>query len=372
MNLSELSPINFATADPQELDLQIVSTVENLLGRTLARGDPLRLFLRGLEAIIIQQRLLIDETAKQNLLAYSTGNFLDHLGALVGCERLSASKAVTTVEITLSTARQTSTTIKKGSRLTAGDEIYFALDDDVIFVAGETTKTCKATCTAEGESGNGYAPGELNKIVDPQAFLLSIVNTTTSEGGADTETDDNFRERIRLAPESFSCAGSKGSYIFHAKSVSQLISDVAVDSDTPGNVQVYILLKDGQIPGEEILSAVNEHLNAKTVRPLTDNVTVLPAQVVEYDLNVRYWTARSNAVQAAAIVDAATAAVQDYVDWQRSKMGLDIVPDELIHRLINADIKRCEIDSPQFTKINAHEVAEPSNVNVEFAGLEDD
>lgn len=245
MNLSELSPINFAQADSQELDLQIVSTVENLLGRKLERADPLRIFLRGIEAIIIQQRLLIDETAKQNLLAYSAGENLDHLGALAGCERLAESAAVTTVEIKLSAARQTSTTIKKGSRLTADDEIYFALDDDVIFVAGETVKTCKATCTVEGESGNGYAPGELNKIVDPQAFLLSMVNVTTSEGGADIESDDNFRERIHQAPESFSCAGSEGSYIYHAKSVSQLISDVAVSSDVPGNVQVYVLLKDG-------------------------------------------------------------------------------------------------------------------------------
>lgn len=107
-------------------------------------------------------------------------------------------------------------------------------------------------------------------------------------------------------------------------------------------------------------------MNAKTVRPLTDNVEVLPAQIVEYDLNVRYWIARSNAVQAAA------SAVEDYVAYQRSKLGLDIVPDELIHRLMSVGVKRVEIDSPNFTVLNNFQVAVPSNVNVTFAGLEDD
>ena len=97
MKLSDLPKINFATADPQQMAIEVVSTVEKLLGRTLERADPLRIFLRGVEAIIIQQRLLIDQTAKQNLLAYATGDYLDHLGALVGCTRLGASSAVTTV-----------------------------------------------------------------------------------------------------------------------------------------------------------------------------------------------------------------------------------------------------------------------------------
>lgn len=372
MRLKDLPAINFATADPQEMAVEVVATVENLLGRKLERADPLRIFLRGIEAKIIQQRLLIDETAKQNLLAYSAGNNLDHLGALVGCERLAESSAVTTVEITLSTARETSTTIRKGTRVTAGDEIYFATDDDVIFVAGETVKTVKATCTTTGESGNGYAAGEINRIVDPQAFLLSMVNITTSEGGANVESDKSYRERIHEAPEAYSCAGSEGAYIYHAKSVSQLISDVAVDSDVPGNVQIYPLMKGGELPGEEILQAIDEYLNRKTVRPLTDNVFVVRPTVQNYSLVARYWIARSDAVQAAAIEDAAKTAVTEYVEWQREKLGRDLNPSELIYRLKKIGVKRVEVTSPQFTVTNNFTVAIPSTVNVTFAGLEDD
>lgn len=372
MKLNELPPINFATADPDGLELEIVAKVEELLGRKLERADPLRLFLRGVEAIILQQRLLIDETAKMNLPAYSKGDCLDHLGALVGCERLKASRAVTTVEITLSTIREKSTIIRAGTRITADDKIFFALDDDVIFLAGEETKTAHATCTIYGETGNGYAAGELNKIVDPQAFLKSIVNLTTSEGGADVESDDFYRERIHEAPEAFSCAGSEGAYQYHTKAVSQLISDVAVDSSVPGKVEIYPLLKGGQLPGTEILEAVDEHLNARTIRPLTDLVSVEVPHVIEYNLEVRYWVSRSDAIQAATIDEAAQVAVQDYIDWQREKLGRDINPSELTKRLMNVGVKRLEINSPTFTPLDKFSVAIPSTISATFAGLEDD
>lgn len=372
MKLSELTTINFATADEQELESAAVALVEELLERKLERADPLRIFLKSLIAIIIQQRLLIDQTAKQNLLAYAEGDYLEHLGALVGCERLPASSAVTTVAVTLSTVREVSTTIRQGTRITADDTVYFALDEDVIILAGEISATAKATCTVTGEVGNGYAAGEINRVVDPQAFLQSIVNITTSEGGADVEADDAYRERIHEAPEAYSCAGSEGAYIYHTKSVNQLIVDVAVDSDVPGNVQVYPLMKGGELPGEEILSAVYDYLNDKTVRPLTDNLFVVAPTVAEFALDVTYYVARSDAIAAAAIDEAAQQAVADYVEWQRAKLGRDINPTEIIYRLKNAGVKRVEIRSPVFTATDKFTVAHATTINAVFGGLEDD
>lgn len=372
MALKNLPEINFATADPQAMAIEVVSTVESLLGRTLERADPLRIFLRGVEAIIIQQRLLIDQAAKMNLLAYATGAFLDHLGALVGCERLDAAKAVTTVELTLSAARRVPTTILAGTRFNAGDDVYFELDEDLIFLAGETVKTAKATCTTAGASGNGYEVGEIKRIVDPQAFLQSVTNTTVSEGGADVEDDDSYRERIHTAPEAYSCAGSEGAYIYHTKSVSALISDVAVDSDLAGNVQIYPLLKGGELPGTEMLAAITAYLNAKTIRPLTDNLTVLTPTILEYTINATYWIAASDSTSASLIQAAADAAVEEYKEWQREKLGRDLNPSELIYRLKAAGVKRVEVTAPTFTATGKFTVAIPTATNVTFAGLEDD
>ncbi|MBR0062297.1 MAG: baseplate J/gp47 family protein [Selenomonadaceae bacterium] len=305
-----------------------------------------------------------------NLLAFSRGEYLDRLGDLTGTTRLPASKAMTTVEVKLSAARETSTIINKGTRVTADDKIYFALDEALIFAAGETVKTCAATCTEAGEIGNGFAPNELNKIVDPQPFLKSITNTTTSAGGADIESDDSLRDRIHESPESYSVAGPEGSYIFHAKSVSPTITDVAVDSPSPGLVDVFILTKDG-LPNTELLDAVDAYLNKKTVRPLTDWVHVLAPTVENYEVDISYYINRSDAVYAAQIVSAAEAAVDEYVEYQGAAIGRDINPDELIARLKQAGVKRAEIRSPQFKAIGNYSVAVCTGSTVTFAGLEE-
>ena len=365
----QVPEINFATADAQTLMTGAIKIVEASLGRTISRADPIRLLLDAFISIILQQRLLIDEAAKMNLLAYSRGEYLDRLGDLVGVNRLSASNATTTVEVKISAARETSTIINAGTRVTADDKIYFALDDVLVFAAGETVKTCAATCTEAGEIGNGFAAGELNKIVDPQAFLLSIENTTTSAGGADIESDDSLRDRIHEAPESYSVAGSEGAYVFHAKSVSPTITDVAVNSPTPGSVDVYVLTQS-VLPGTEILNAVDSHLNKKTIRPLTDQVRVLAPTVEEYTVDISYYINREDAVYAAQICDAAEKAVGEYVTWQGAKIGRDINPDELIQRLKNIGVKRVVIRSPQFTVLDNFSVASCTGQTATFAGLE--
>ena len=88
-----LEDIVFAAKTPEDIEREIINTYENLSGRTLARGDPVRLFLEAIILIIIHQRSLIDYSAKQNLLAYAIGDFLDHIGAPWNVRRLAATKA---------------------------------------------------------------------------------------------------------------------------------------------------------------------------------------------------------------------------------------------------------------------------------------
>lgn len=370
--LKNLPDLTFAESDPGKVDTQIVTVVEGLLGRTLAAADPLRLFLRGIEAIMVQQRILIDEAAKQNLLAYATGNNLDHLGILVGADRLAATAATTTMQLNLSAIRDTATAIPKGTRFTAGDGVMFALDADAIIEKGKIMTTAAATCTAVGSVGNGYAAGEVKSIVDPQPFLASAANTTTTAGGADIESDDNYRENIQEAPEGLSTAGPTGAYEYHAKRASTLISDVSVETPTPGCVTVRPLLDGGVIPGDEILKLVDETLNDRTIRPLTDHVSVEAPTAITYNIKAKYWIDRDDATTAAAIQTAASTAVTDFIAWQKSRLGRDINPTELYYRLRAAGIKRAEITEPVFTALTRAQVAIADTVAVSFEGLEDD
>ena len=372
MRLRDLPELSFAERSPEIIESNIVKTVEGLLNRKLARADPLRLFLCGVEAIIVQQRELIDQTAKMNLLAYATGDNLDHIGALVGTERIGAAPARTTLNLVLSAARETATSIPQGLRVTAGDGVMFALDTAVIIPKGETSSTGTATCTTIGDIGNGYAPGELNAIVDPQPFLARATNTTTTEGGADRESDEHYRERIHEAPEKFSTAGPALAYEYHAKAASALIADVSVDSPAPGEVDVYPLLKGGALPGEEILALVREKLNDRSIRPLTDKVSVKAPEIIPYNVDVLYYIDRRDATEAAAIQTRAESAVQEFILWQKERLGRDINPTELYYRLRAAGVKRAEIKQPAFTATNKKQFAVAREVKAALGGLEDE
>ena len=65
-------------------------------------------------------------------------------------------------------------------------------------------------------------------------------------------------------------------------------------------------------------------------------------------------------------------AVADYILWQKSKIGRDINPDELIQRIKAAGAKRVVIASPGYTVINNESVAVCQSQTITYGGLEDD
>ncbi|EMV2757991.1 baseplate J protein, partial [Escherichia coli] len=88
-----LPDITFADSNPTDITTRSIRAFESITGETLAPADPRRLFILSLCEIIIQQRKAIDFSAKQNLLTYGGGEYLDHIGYLTDTPRLEAQSA---------------------------------------------------------------------------------------------------------------------------------------------------------------------------------------------------------------------------------------------------------------------------------------
>lgn len=103
------------------------------------------------------------------------------------------------------------------------------------------------------------------------------------------EDDEAFRARAQLAPEAYSVAGSVGAYVFHASSASTRVRNVTVQNAGGGDVAITILSEvdeasaDGSAP-QDLLDLVSAKLNADTVRPLTDRLTISSATITPYDV----------------------------------------------------------------------------------------
>ncbi len=369
---SSLPEVVFVDADKDKVEAAVLEEYRSITGRTLASGDPVRLFLLTIANIIILQMNQINETGKQNLLRYASGNNLDHMGDFMGVVRTPAAPAHTTMEITLSAERTAATVIPAGTRFTAGDNVFFALKEAVLIPKGILTGQGEAECLAAGPVGNGYEKGSIATLVDPVPYVAGVRNTTISEGGAEEQDDDSYREDIRKAPESFSVAGPEGAYEYFAKRASALITDVAVTSPSPGEVEVRPLLEGGAIPGEELLAQVEAVLSDQNVRPLTDHVTVVAPEKKSYDLQATFYIARDEQAQAESIRKQVEAAAESYIAWQKERLGRDINPSELITRMVNAGAKRVVVESPAYTALARTQVAVCGTSAVSYGGIEDE
>lgn len=363
-----LPDVTFAEKSAQKIELESIQRFESKRGIKLGLADPRRKFIQSLVPILVQQRNNIDYSSKQRLLAYATGENLDHVGA-GKTERLEPTYSKTTIRLNLTTLNQV--TIPSGTRATPGNGVFFMSTKNVT-TSNQTYVDIEFQCTEAGTDGNGYLPGEINTLVDPLQWVSSIENLTESEGGSDAEDDDPYAERIRIVPESYSTAGPEGAYKFWAKSANPLIVDVYVGSPAPSEIEIRPLLKGGVDPGQEILDDVLEKCNDRTVRPLTDRVSSLAPERVSYDIDITYWIHSNDASLVPTIQEQVNQAIENYKLWQKSKFGRSIDPSELTALVKNAGAKRVDIPLPVYQSILDYQVPLENLITVNYGGLEDD
>lgn len=214
-------------------------------------------------------------------------------------------------------------------------------------------------------------------IVGVERFILDPGNP--AQNIAPTyETDDSLRRRMVLAPEGFSVAGPTGAYIFHALSASADVADAGADSPAPddirqivmnvlaangaapalitamtdaldaatwpGDVTVTVLSRqgDGTAPAA-LLDTVSAAITADDVRPLTDHVTVVSAEIVPFaiEANITFLSGPDRAVvmtAAQARLDAHLAATL--------LLGRDVTRAGIIAALHPEGVQNIDLVSP--------------------------
>ena len=341
------------------------------LDAQLAAADPIRLVLYSCSVMLYQALQYIDRAGKMGLLKYSTGEFLDNLAAMKNTERLPAQPAVTTVRFTLSAVRSQAVKIPKGTRVKGG-ELFFAVTEAGSIPEGEKTVDLPVECLTAGTAGNGFLPGEIQTLVDPVHYIAKVSNLTESSGGSDAESDEALAERIYLAPSKYSTAGPEDAYRYWVMSYSSAIQDCRIASDSPGEVDIYVILSGGELPDEAFLSGLSQELSGSSRRPLTDKVVVKAPQKQEYQIEATYYIGKENQGMEAEIKARAEAACQNYVSWQKAAIGRDINPSRLMYELMQAGIKWADIKSPAFTQVTGDKVAVASKITLTYGGLQDD
>lgn len=320
-----MTPPEFINTDVNLIVQQMVADYESRTGRTLQPAQIERLLINSFayREGLIRER--IQFAATQNLVDFAIAPVLDYLGELLGVKRLAASKASTVLQFTIVSGHG-GVTVPLGTRVSSVDGVaVFATTQAINVPVGTTVVTVLAECVTEGDIGNGYAIGTITTILDPQAFISAATNTTVTGGGAAQESDEALRVRIKLAPGSFSNAGSFEAYRFFSLSASPALVDAGVfgpPTTPPGEVHIYPLMEDGSITPQTVLSAVALAVNSDKVRPLTDLVQVTAPTQVSFALDVDLTI--YNTADAPSVVAQVTTALNALEASKRKVLGQDV------------------------------------------------
>lgn len=192
-------------------------------------------------------------------------------------------------------------------------------------------------------------------------------NTAIPPIAAVYESDADYRARIIISLEAYTTAGSEGSYVFHGLSADGNVRDIQAVSPSPGNVTVYVLSREGDGEADaELLATVEDALNAETVRPLTDQVTVESATIVEYTVaaELTMYPGPDPEVVRQTAEDALAA----YVESVR-RIGYDITLSGLYSALHQPGVQSVNLTAPVATvDVGEGEAGYCSSITVTAAG----
>ena len=263
--------------------------------------------------------------------------------------------------------------------------------------------------SALDEIANTYYQNVIRLLITPED------NTRNPPIPAVWESDEDFRERIQLSPESHTTAGTKGSYEFWGKSASPLVKDI--DATTPkrvidpkdeiwegikakvdealanstganfdnaevqllnelfhsqGHVHVTVLSTEepNGTPSANLLSIVKAELNQDNRVPLTDWIHIAePDNIHYYEIvaNVWYYEGPDPKVIEQDIIKRITEYTQTH-----HALGHDIEKSAIFANLQGIGIKKIEIPTiPETILVNYNEVAYCTGITVNYMGTDE-
>lgn len=370
MNMKDLQRENVRIVDddPEKILAEMIADYEARTGKTLQPAHIERLLINTFAYRTTLTHQQINEAYRQQHVRFATGLMLDLCGDDVNTPRLEASAARCTLRFS---ARDFvgEVDIPIGTLVAVGD-LTFATIEQGQLTTSRPRMDLQAVCTETGTRGNDWSIGQINTIqtVLSGANTISAQNITVPTGGVNPETDEAYRERVLLAPERFSVAGSVGAYQYWARAVSPSICDVHVSNALDnqgkaigGTVAVTILSKMG-LPSSELLAQVQTELSAEKKRPLCDTVSVRAPEVVDYTLNAEL--VLFTGANALEVKTAAETAWAQYETARREKLGGDIVPLDIQKVLQVAGVYNVILNAPTLQIIQPNQWARCTQVHI--------
>lgn len=377
-NLPEISLLDEEGITLESMQIEMVNDYERYYKErtgkeiTLHPTDEKCIELMVVAGMMYQLCVIMDERYRMNFLQYMYGNILRNWASNFGFTRSGAKNATVKLRFYASGTMDFAIGIPQGTRVTAGDNIYFETAEYAEIESGAEYADVMGICLTEGIAGNKYKVGQISTIADPVNLVSRVENITVSDGGRDEYTDDELRELILNFPSTYSTAGPEDAYIQLIAGYSdQIVSVRKIDADD-AVVRMCIMCADGEVPDETYCAQVLEYVMSLKNTPDTDKVEIVAPEIVEYELDATYYISESRKDIAESIKTGVEEAAESFAQYTQENVGHDINPDILRAYVNAAGARRIVIASPIYQTIRENQIAICKSVNMKYGGLEEE
>ncbi len=275
----------------------------------------------NLDVVLLEEFSLMSAEAAQVAQAVAKLVFKEYGQKLLGLPVIAGTSAgtLTTWEMVDDAGYTIPVGTTVGLRV-AGDQLFlFTTTQSATVPPGETTVTSvPIQAVDEGTVRNGL-PAGLMTLVDPLAYVSSVVSTDVTAGGSDAESDDDYLDRLHqdlslLTPRpilihDFEVLARNVSGVFRAKAVDGY-DPVTATYDNERMVTVIPVGIDGQPVAGPIATSLQSYLDAQ--REVNFIVTVIDPTYLK--LVIAYQAVARPGYSIADVQARADQALTDYID----------------------------------------------------------
>ena len=144
---------------------------------------------------------------------YAEGEDLDNIGDYLGITRPAATSASVLVTFTLNSVEEGDVTIPEGVIVSNNQGIEYVTVEDLYFPIGEVTCTVQCMSMEQGVSVK-VVENTLNTVVSDTGYPLECTNPSSSNGGTDAYSDDEYRYLL-LNWSKINLRGSQEAYEYY-------------------------------------------------------------------------------------------------------------------------------------------------------------
>jgi phage-related baseplate assembly protein len=346
-----VQPLSYDEILEQNLDI----VKELLPDYKPAEGDNVMLVLRAFSYRELNLRALFNTLAKAFFLSTASGSDLDNLAeTLYGLYRLPGAKPYADMEFSLTATLPYDMLVPAGFELVDETGIHFAkLLNDVIIKEGEASAVGMIELQEYVASSNVKTEIQVSPLP-----YLKVKQLTPFANGSNPESDEDFKERIRISFANKSTAGSAMTYKAFTFSADERIEDVKVLSPSAGVVDVVYYSSEADDLMQE---RIENTLTADDVRPLTDLVNVKKANERMFDVTGEI-TIKSGVDASSVYVEAINS-----LKTLSFKIGENVSLAKIIHLLMVDGVVDVNLTNPiNNIEIDEYSIAILNNVNLAY------